>query len=356
MPASATPCEPGPGVRYSVVVPAHEPGPDLDQCLAALALARQGYGDGAVEIILVDDGSARPLAPQAAQHGARCVRRPQAGGPATARNQGAAEARGEVLVFVDSDVVAPPDIFSQLDRAYAGSPAEALVGLFTMRPLAPGLISRYKNSWMRYTHLKSAQSPVVFFTSIAAVRRAAFERAGGFDPGFGAPSVEDTDFGQRLLDARAGMKLLPGLTGGHLKSYTLAEVLKLDFKRSRDLTRYMLRHRKDTGRLGRTCFDSKDRLAVMAAGLAPLGLVGLALGLAWQGLAWLAVGWALVDLAHAGFLAELWRAGGGAAALAGALVLPLDLLAAAAGVAWGLLHPGPAGLAEAEPQAGPLSR
>lgn len=351
MPASATPCEPRPGIRYSVVVPAHEAGTDLVQCLAALKLAREGYGPDSVEIILVDDGSARPLEPLAHEYGARCLRRPQAGGPAQARNLGAAQAGGEILVFVDSDVVAPPDIFSRLDQGYDRYSAEALVGLFTLNPLASGLMSRYKNSWMRYTHLKSAESPVVFFTSIATVRREAFNRVGGFDRSFGAPSVEDTDFGQRLLDAGAGMRLLPELTAGHLKSYTLAEVLRLDFRRSRDLTRYTLRHRKDTSRMGRTCFDIKDRLAVMAAALAPLGLAAAILGAGWWGLVWLAAGWAVVDWLHAGFLAELRRAGGAASALAGALVLPWDLLAAAAGVAWGLISRDTAGLAEPEPQA-----
>src|SRR6185436_15848936 len=97
----------------SVIVPAHNSVAVLDRCLTALAssgLPRESW-----ELIVVDDGSTDATELVAARYADVAVR--LAGnphGPAYARNRGAEASRGEVLVFVDADVVVHPDTLARI--------------------------------------------------------------------------------------------------------------------------------------------------------------------------------------------------------------------------------------------------
>jgi mycofactocin system glycosyltransferase len=90
---------PSSDLDLTVVIPVHERADELDSCLAALGQA--------ASVLVVDDGSADRdgIAAVCARHGARVLRREQAGGPAEARNAGLAAAETELIAFIDSDVV-----------------------------------------------------------------------------------------------------------------------------------------------------------------------------------------------------------------------------------------------------------
>ena len=90
---------PASDLNLTVVIPVHERAGELDSCLAALGPA--------APVLVVDDGSAdhEGIAAVCARHGARVLRREQAGGPAAARNAGLAAAETELIAFIDSDVV-----------------------------------------------------------------------------------------------------------------------------------------------------------------------------------------------------------------------------------------------------------
>lgn len=87
----------------SVVMPAHNVEPYIDDCLHSLR--RQAYRN--IEVIVVDDGSSDGSMAIVERHRRRdprlrIVRRPN-GGPSAARNTGVAASRGEFLTFVDPD-------------------------------------------------------------------------------------------------------------------------------------------------------------------------------------------------------------------------------------------------------------
>src|SRR3954468_14883497 len=103
--------------RVSVVVPVYNVEDYLDECLDSIA--QQTFGD--LDVVLVDDGStdrsSQIAAARAEQdHRFRLVRQPN-GGLGSARNTGAHHAEGEMMMFVDSDDVLPPDAIEHLCRA-----------------------------------------------------------------------------------------------------------------------------------------------------------------------------------------------------------------------------------------------
>jgi glycosyltransferase involved in cell wall biosynthesis len=103
--------------RFSVVIPAHDEEACLPRLLQPLDTARRAHagGAGAIEVIVVDDGSADRSADIARERGCRVIAI-DARRMAKARNAGARAAAGDVLAFVDADSRIHPDTFNEIDR------------------------------------------------------------------------------------------------------------------------------------------------------------------------------------------------------------------------------------------------
>src|SRR5439155_1383143 len=204
--------------RLSVVMPVYNAEATLAECLTRLS--RSSFGD--FEIVLVDDGSTDQSRAIAAGFPLRVV--PTAGriGPAAARNLGAQAAEGELLFFLDADVMVRPDTLSRIVAAFERDEIEGVIGVQAAEMRHRDLVSQYKNLWMRWTYCRRRGDVPLFYTTAAAIRRDAFLRAGGFDQGYATPNVEDTAFGQKL--ARLGIRVCidPGLEVEHVRRYSLA--------------------------------------------------------------------------------------------------------------------------------------
>ena len=87
--------------QFSVIVPAYQAEDTIDRCLDALA--RQTIPRELYEIVVVDDDSSDETCARVKAHaGVRLLTQVHAG-PAAARNLGVEHARGEIVLFTDSD-------------------------------------------------------------------------------------------------------------------------------------------------------------------------------------------------------------------------------------------------------------
>ncbi len=216
-------------MKISVVVPAYNNAPDLLECLEALK--RSAPADA--EILVVDDASSDDTPVRAAVSGVTVLRRAHNGGPGAARNDGAHVARGEILFFVDADVVVAADAIDRVLAAFAADAELAAVfGSYSAHPRDPGLISRYRNLLHHFVHQHGHASASTFWAGCGAIRRAVFEAIGGFDVvRFPQPSIEDIELGYRLRAAGYRILLDKRLQGAHLKRWTLASVVRTDVTR-----------------------------------------------------------------------------------------------------------------------------
>ncbi|NRQ37722.1 glycosyltransferase family 2 protein [Nonomuraea sp. NN258] len=127
-----------PTLSVSVIVPAYGGQEKLDLVLAALA--RQTYPVHLIEVIVVDNGSRPPLRlpgePGTAPERTRLIRCPRPG-RATARNAGLAEASGDVIHWLDSDVVLTPGAIEAHMRWHHAAPYLVVTGYirFTDAPV-----------------------------------------------------------------------------------------------------------------------------------------------------------------------------------------------------------------------------
>ncbi len=177
----------------AVIVPARDAAATLAATLDALAAQTVP-----AEVVVVDNGSQDATAALAQAHPAvdRVVQRARGAGPGAARNDGAAATRAEVLAFTDSDCVPVPGWLAAGLDALGG--ADLVQGRVDPDPAG----DRHP-----FEHTVSVSGAYgLFETANLFVRRAWFERLGGFGPGIpapGRPFAEDVFFGWEARRAGA---------------------------------------------------------------------------------------------------------------------------------------------------------
>jgi GT2 family glycosyltransferase len=262
--------------KISVVMPVYNAEGLLDECLGAV---RASVGVS-YEVVVVDDSSSDRSPAIAEAHGCRVV--PSGGrlGPGPARNLGAEVARGDILFFIDSDVMIRPDTLARLAAAFEDPALDGAMAVQAPAMRFRNACSTYKNLWMYYTYARREGEDVpLFYTTAAAIRRKAFADSGGFDLNYTNPNIEDTDFGQKLARLGYRIRIFPDLEVEHVKGYDLAGLLRVDFLRSMSLARLKLRKRAEAGATNDTSVPTGYILSVPVALLALAALLaGLVTG------------------------------------------------------------------------------
>lgn len=217
----------------SIVVPFHRNTAQLRRSLTALrtSLALLPPDVELASLVVVADGATEDLDALARETGAEVLKIEGPRGPAVARNRGAAVSSGDVLVFVDADVVVSRTAlaqFASLFRAHAD--IAAAFGAYDEDPAQPEFVSVAKNLAHSFIHQRSAGEARTFWGGLGAVRANAFAAVGGFDERFTRPSVEDIDLGYRLRSAGFRIRLEPAIQGKHLKRWTLRSSVVSDVR------------------------------------------------------------------------------------------------------------------------------
>ena len=226
-------------MELTIIVPAYNCIPALLQCLAAL----QAQAGHEMEIIVVDDASTDATPAAAAEAGVRVIHAPRNGGPGMARNLGAAVAAGDILLFVDSDVVIGPGVLQRVVETFHRHPdLAALFGSYDDKPEAKSLVSTYRNLLHHYTHQTGNPDAATFWAGLGAVKKQIFLEIGGFDgKRYYRPSIEDIELGYRLKHAGHAILLDRQLQAKHLKEWTFKSVVMTDvFCRAIPWTRLIL--------------------------------------------------------------------------------------------------------------------
>jgi len=297
----------------------------------------------------VDDASSDDTRQIALQYGCQVSSLEENVGAAQAKNIGVSKARGEIVLFTDADIVLAPDTLALVAENLRDSTSSGVVGLLGPRLRYSDFCSQFKNLWMYHTYARLARSEEarrgvgLFYTSIAAIRRAVFEQMGGFDPHYrGASVTEDIEFGQRLLTAGHMVRLDARLQVEHLKHYSLSALLKTDLQRARGLTMTWLRKKLEPAQraAGQKYYASVPWSFVLGVPLAWL-LPVLALLFLWTGnrlWAMLAAADCIgILLLNASFLRTLYEVRGAAFLWQSSLFLPIDLWVSGLGVLWAIV-------------------
>ena len=213
--------------ELSVIIPVL----DEAQALPSLLAELRAQKDVALEILVADGGSRDASVERAEAGGARVIRAPR--GRAAQMNAAAAQAQGEVLLFLhaDSSLASPVLLRDALDALRAEAQRSARVaGHFALRfaRSAPG-----HDFFYRYLEEKTAsqREGTISGDQGALLRADYFRELGGFDERL--PFLEDQRLAARIF-AGGRWILLPGVlhtsarrfeTEGHYRRYTLMSII-----------------------------------------------------------------------------------------------------------------------------------
>jgi GT2 family glycosyltransferase len=212
-PSSAT-CDLRPATcdpRISVIVTTHRRPESLRRCLDALA--RQQPDTPPFEVIVANDAP-EPLAEVV--EGARVIDTGRVG-TAAARNAGAVAARGDLLVFLDDDLVPEPDLLARHFEAHNDPEDRVVIGYCAPKPRHDNLASFGAAAWWEDHYRALRDSASLTFMDVLSgnmsVRRATFRHVGGFDPELSRR--EDWEWGIRVLESGVRVVYEPDARANH---------------------------------------------------------------------------------------------------------------------------------------------
>jgi GT2 family glycosyltransferase len=213
-------------VNATVIIPFHR---DLTQLEQSLSAARRTMATA--EIIVAADGAIDDCRPLASSCQAQVIDVPGPSGPAVARNRAARVARGDILLFVDADVVVAPGALSGMCALLENDPTIAGVfGAYDLSPSQTNFMSQYRNLSHAFVHETGNPEAATFWAGLGAMRADVFRALGGFDERFSRPCVEDIDLGYRVRRAGYRLRLDPRFRGKHLKRWTLWSSIVIDIR------------------------------------------------------------------------------------------------------------------------------
>ena len=216
-------------MQFSIIVPVYNRPQEVEELLASLC--KQTKKD--FEVIIVEDGSSVPCEDvctrYAKQLDLRYFVKPN-GGPSAARNYGAERAKGEYLLILDSDIIAPNTYIEQIQKELEHEPADAFGGPDAAHPDFTPIqkaISYSMTSFLTTGGIRGGKKKMDKFYPRSfnlGVKREVFEALHGFDTSmrFG----EDIDFSIRIFAGGYSCRLFPEAWVYHKRRSTFKQFFK----------------------------------------------------------------------------------------------------------------------------------
>lgn len=218
----------------SVVIPTHRRRASLERVLGGLA--KQAWPPERLQVLVISDGwndsSVEMALALQLPYQLRVFEQANQG-PAAARNLGLAQAEGDLILFLDDDVVPCMRLVAEHARSHKATPDLVVIGPMLEPPgrLLPWVRWESRTLAEQYRAMVAgewAPTPWQFYTGNASVRREHLRRAGGFDPRY--RRAEDIELGFRLQRLGLTFAFNPAALGIHVASRSYRSWLRTAYQ------------------------------------------------------------------------------------------------------------------------------
>jgi len=216
-----------PSATVSIIIPTFNGASRITKCLDALLQQKSALSR---EILVVDDGSTDNTVQVVQQYqGIRLISQANAG-PAAARNRGALEARGEIVLFTDDDCIPASSWLAEMIAPFSDVDVAGVKGVYRTRQKQ--LIARFVQIEYEDRYRRMARFVNIDFidTYSAAFHRDRFLATGGFDADFPVACAEDAELSYRMSSVGWKMKFAPKAVVYHTHPETLSKYLAKKYK------------------------------------------------------------------------------------------------------------------------------
>lgn len=220
--------------RVSVIIPMYNAANYIDRCLSSIS--KQTIKN--FEIILVDDCSTDDTVQRVRNHPFDVIQLKERLTPGGVRNYGARYASGDILVFLDADVILKPDSIENIIYLLSEPGIDAISAIYTEDTPEISFFSQLQNLILVYRFSKLCEATVLTISSFCAIKKNAFETVDGYNEKM--RYYEDVEIGHRLTRKGFRCKFNRSLAVTHLKYYNHLDLLREYFRKAVAMSNYVI--------------------------------------------------------------------------------------------------------------------
>lgn len=230
-------------MNVSLILPAYNNAKYVE--IALKAILDQKLDRNSFEILVIDDGSDLDIVENVNDFGlaVRFIRKEHSGRSLT-RNRGIQEASGDILVFMDSDMIMSPDFLAFHLKQHLHGTADVILGKvchiparhfhavadlvakepsnydYLMELVEPDQYLKLAGTVFEDEEKKKTIPWVCCLFSNCSVKRDTVLRLGGFDSNFQGWGLEDIEFGYRLYKNGCNFEFYPDIINFHVDHFS----------------------------------------------------------------------------------------------------------------------------------------
>jgi len=178
----------------SIIVPVYNDQVFLEKCLTSIF--NSDYND--FEVIVVDDHSKDNSVNVAKKFPCKVIELKENEGVANARNQGADAAKGDILVFFDSDIMIEKDTLSKFAKAHEDPSIKVCQCQISTKSLTNGFTPDLIALTWHHIFNVMGRYPSYLSTMAFSIEKKVFDEIGGFNNNFESSGGEEFEIGMEL--------------------------------------------------------------------------------------------------------------------------------------------------------------
>ncbi|QQR92101.1 MAG: glycosyltransferase [Candidatus Iainarchaeum archaeon] len=222
----------------SIIIPAYNAAKTIADCLDAL----KQQTISPKEIIVVDDGSKDNTSKVVATFSNVKLTSQANAGPARARNVGAKAAKGDIIIFLDSDCVPEKNWLEEMLKPFEDAKVAGVQGAYKSKQKS--IVARFDQLDIeyRYERMKRAEKLDWIGSYSAAYRRDIFLKENGFDESFPKASGEDAELSYRMAEKKYRLIFAPSAIVYHTHPEKFWKFLDIEYFRAYWRMRMYIKH------------------------------------------------------------------------------------------------------------------